>query len=209
MITHKELFDGNAKDRVESEKYAAPGFFQRLKLYRRHRREVGATKGGIEGTAAEETVLGNEEAEVDAEGALRRRRGWGDMEEGEKIDVSATEKLVGEDKEEGGAPGKKQHEEEEPQQLTLLGALVLLAVVTGLVGVTAEWLVDSIDGLASSTGISKEWIGLILLPIVGNAAEHATAVVVARKDKMTLSIGVAVGSSIVSSFLPLWRDMVN
>jgi calcium/proton exchanger cax len=42
---------------------------------------------------------------------------------------------------------------------------------------------------------------VILLPIVGNAAEHATAVSVSVKDKLTLSLGVAVGSSIVSSLL--------
>lgn len=65
---------------------------------------------------------------------------------------------------------------------------------------------DSIDGMTSGGVISKEFVGVILLPIVGNAAEHATAVTVSVKDKLTLSIGVAVGSSIVSIFhvgLPL------
>jgi Ca2+:H+ antiporter len=84
-------------------------------------------------------------------------------------------------------------------ELSLPVTIVLLVVVTVFVAVTAEWLVDSIDGLASGGGISKEFIGLILLPIVGNAAEHATAVTVSVKDKLTLSLGVAVGSSIVSS----------
>lgn len=64
--------------------------------------------------------------------------------------------------------------------------------------VTAEFLVDSIDGMTNSGGISKEFVGVILLPIVGNAAEHATAVTVSVKDKLNLSLGVAVGSSIVS-----------
>jgi len=64
------------------------------------------------------------------------------------------------------------------------------------VAITAEWLVDSIDGLAEGGVISKEFIGVILLPIVGNAAEHVTAVAVSVKDKLTLSLGVAVGSSI-------------
>ena len=59
-------------------------------------------------------------------------------------------------------------------------------------------MVDSISGVTESGRISKEWVGLILLPIVGNAAEHVTAVTVAYKDKLNLSIGVAVGSSIVS-----------
>jgi Ca2+:H+ antiporter len=90
-------------------------------------------------------------------------------------------------------------EDEEIPELSLSVAIILLVVVTTFVAFTAEWLVDSIDGLASGGGISKEFIGLILLPIVGNAAEHVTAVTVSVKDRLTLSLGVAVGSSIVSS----------
>lgn len=52
-------------------------------------------------------------------------------------------------------------------------------------------------------GISRTFVGLILLPIVGNAAEHATAVTVACKDKMDLAIGVAVGSSMQIALLVL------
>lgn len=89
-------------------------------------------------------------------------------------------------------------DDEELPELSVPVTIGLLVIVTVLVAITAEWLVDSIDGLASSGGISKEFIGLILLPIVGNAAEHATAVTVSIKDKLTLSLGVAVGSSIVS-----------
>jgi Ca2+:H+ antiporter len=65
-----------------------------------------------------------------------------------------------------------------------------------LVAVTAEWLVSSIDGMTNTGTINKEFVGIILLPIVGNAAEHATAVAVSVKDKLNLSLGVAVGSSI-------------
>jgi Ca2+:H+ antiporter len=105
--------------------------------------------------------------------------------------------------EERPAPPKPTEEEEEEDEeipeLSLPVTIILLVLVTVFVAVTAEWLVDSIDGLASGGGISKEFIGLILLPIVGNAAEHATAVTVSVKDKLTLSLGVAVGSSIVSS----------
>ncbi|EIN04808.1 Calcium/proton exchanger [Punctularia strigosozonata HHB-11173 SS5] len=93
------------------------------------------------------------------------------------------------------APDHEEVEEETPQMSMLL-SIVVLAIVTVLVAVTAEWLVDSIDGLTEGGGISKTFVGLVLLPIVGNAAEHVTAVTVAVKDKLTLSIGVAVGSSI-------------
>ncbi|KAF9046923.1 calcium/proton exchanger [Hymenopellis radicata] len=87
-------------------------------------------------------------------------------------------------------------DEEETPQLSVGMTIGLLVVVTVLVAVTAEWLVDSIDGMTNKGGISKEFVGVILLPIVGNAAEHLTAVTVSVKDKLNLSLGVAVGSSI-------------
>ncbi|KAJ3797593.1 Sodium/calcium exchanger protein-domain-containing protein [Lentinula aff. detonsa] len=86
--------------------------------------------------------------------------------------------------------------DEEQPQMNLFATVVLLAVVTALVSVTAEWLVDSIDGLTDTGAITQEFVGIILLPIVGNAAEHVTAVTVSVKDKLTLSLGVAVGSTL-------------
>lgn len=84
----------------------------------------------------------------------------------------------------------------EQPQMSVPVSVCLLVAVTVLVAITAEFLVDSIDGMTSGGGITKEFVGVILLPIVGNAAEHVTAVTVSVKDKLTLSIGVAVGSSI-------------
>lgn len=81
-------------------------------------------------------------------------------------------------------------------QLDPWSAGVVLIVVTVLVAVCAEYLVDSIDSIVETAGISRTFIGLILIPIVGNAAEHVTAVVVAYKNKMDLAIGVAIGSSL-------------
>lgn len=75
-------------------------------------------------------------------------------------------------------------------------AVILLLVSTALVAVCAEFLVTSINYLVNNTSVSEAFIGLIILPIVGNAAEHVTAVTVASKNKMDLAIGVAVGSSI-------------
>jgi Ca2+:H+ antiporter len=62
--------------------------------------------------------------------------------------------------------------------------------------VTAEFLIGSIDGLTTDGGISREFVALILLPLVGNAAEHVTAVTVSVKDKIDLSLTIAIGSSI-------------
>lgn len=93
-------------------------------------------------------------------------------------------------------------EPEEPQ-LAIWVAVLTLAISTVLVALNAECLVDSINSITCGGGISKNFVGLILLPIVGNAAEHATAVTVAIKDKMDLAIGVAVGSSMQIALLVL------
>ncbi|KAI2786907.1 hypothetical protein POX_g09303 [Penicillium oxalicum] len=86
--------------------------------------------------------------------------------------------------------------EAEPE-MSRTAAIVMLLLSTGLVAVCAEFLVDAIpEMLKNSPGVSETFIGLIILPIVGNAAEHVTAVSVAMKNKMDLSIGVSVGSSI-------------
>ncbi|KAK0671032.1 putative calcium transporter [Cercophora samala] len=75
--------------------------------------------------------------------------------------------------------------------------ILLLLISTALISLQAEFMISAIEPLlASDTGLSEAFIGLILLPIVGNAAEHLTAVTVALKNKMDLAIGVAVGSSI-------------
>ncbi|XP_014553598.1 hypothetical protein COCVIDRAFT_18528 [Bipolaris victoriae FI3] len=86
-------------------------------------------------------------------------------------------------------------DQEEPEILSPKAAGVALVVVTILVAICAEYLVDSIDSIVESAHISKTFVGLILIPIVGNAAEHVTAVVVAYKGKMDLAINVAIGSS--------------
>lgn len=87
-------------------------------------------------------------------------------------------------------------EEDETPEIPLLASLVLLLVSTALVAVIAEFLVSSINDVVARTSLSEQFVGLIILPIVGNAAEHITAVTVAYKNKMDLSIGIALGSSL-------------
>ncbi|KAJ5545246.1 Sodium/calcium exchanger membrane region [Penicillium sp. DV-2018c] len=95
--------------------------------------------------------------------------------------------------------------EDDPEvpQLSVLTAVLTLVISTAFVGACAEFMVESIDALTATGNIGETFVGLILLPIVGNAAEHATAVTVAMKDKMDLSIGVAVGSSMQIALLVL------
>ncbi|KAH8994882.1 Sodium/calcium exchanger protein-domain-containing protein [Lactarius akahatsu] len=83
---------------------------------------------------------------------------------------------------------------EEKPQLSWTLTFSLLVVVTILIAVAAEWLVKSMDNL--SHRISKEWIALILLPMMSCIAECITAVNVSRRDHLTLSVSVAVGSTI-------------
>jgi calcium/proton exchanger cax len=86
---------------------------------------------------------------------------------------------------------------DDEENISRTTAIFLLLISTGLVAVCAEFMVDSINAVVSgNSGLSEVFIGLIILPIVGNAAEHVTAVTVASKNKMDLAIGVAVGSSI-------------
>ncbi|KAJ3137672.1 hypothetical protein HK100_000445 [Physocladia obscura] len=95
---------------------------------------------------------------------------------------------------------EEEEDEEVPDILTSIAFFGLIGA-TCLIGVCAEFLVDSLDGLSSEAGISHTFIGIIILPIVGNAAEHVTAVSSAMRNKMDLVIGVAVGSSMQVALL--------
>ncbi|KHN98892.1 Sodium/calcium exchanger membrane region [Metarhizium album ARSEF 1941] len=94
------------------------------------------------------------------------------------------------------AASQRLDDDDGEEHLTRWASVILLLVSTGLVAVCAEFLVDSIKEVTETSRVGEIFIGLIILPIVGNAAEHVTAVTVAMKNKMDLAIGVAVGSSI-------------
>ena len=87
-------------------------------------------------------------------------------------------------------------DEEEETEMSFGSAMAGLVGVTAIITKLSEYLVDSIDGFCTESGISRTFVGLIIIPIVGNAVEHATAVSVAMKDKMDLAMGVAVGSCV-------------
>ena len=85
--------------------------------------------------------------------------------------------------------------EDEHANMSKKEAIVLLIGATVLLGWMAEILVHSVSDAAESLSLSPLFIGVILLPFFGNAAEHFTAVTVAKRDKMDLSFAIAVGSS--------------
>ncbi|KAF9243521.1 Sodium/calcium exchanger protein-domain-containing protein [Melanogaster broomeanus] len=79
-------------------------------------------------------------------------------------------------------------------RLSLFMTLLLLILVTIMVSFNAEDLVESLDGI--STSIEKQWIGLVLLPAVSSIPECITAMNASAKDQLSLSVSVAVGSTI-------------
>jgi Ca2+:H+ antiporter len=94
----------------------------------------------------------------------------------------------------GQQPRPAEEADEPPMSQT--ASIILLLASTGLVAICAEFLVGSIQHLVQNSPLSEAFIGLIILPIIGNAAEHVTAVTVAAKNKVDLALGVSLGSSI-------------
>jgi len=87
-------------------------------------------------------------------------------------------------------------EVEEASEMSAVAAGSALLIVTVVTSFCADYLVASIEETAERYSIPKPFIGLILLPLVANAAEHVTSIWMAMKNKMELTIGVCVGSSI-------------
>jgi len=85
--------------------------------------------------------------------------------------------------------------EEEEAEIGMWEAVTWLAVLTLWVSVLSEYLVNAIEGASDSLNLPVAFISVILLPIVGNAAEHASAIMFAMKDKLDITLGVAIGSS--------------
>ncbi|ULA65771.1 MAG: Ca(2+)/H(+) antiporter [Nitrospira sp.] len=80
-------------------------------------------------------------------------------------------------------------------------SVVVLTVVTALIAVMSELLVGAIEPTAHKLGLTQVFVGVILVALVGNAAEHSTAVLMAMKNKMDLAYGIAVGSSLQIALL--------
>ncbi|HKQ59351.1 MAG TPA: calcium/proton exchanger, partial [Candidatus Eisenbacteria bacterium] len=75
-------------------------------------------------------------------------------------------------------------------------AALVLAIATAAVAWMSEMLVGAVQEAAHTVGVSEVFIGVIVVAVIGNAAEHSTAVLVAMKNKMDLAMNIAIGSSI-------------
>lgn len=80
-------------------------------------------------------------------------------------------------------------------------SVTVLTVVTCLVALMSEMLIGALEPAAHRLGLTQVFVGVILVALVGNAAEHSTAVMVAVKNKMDLAYGIAVGSSLQIALL--------
>ena len=88
------------------------------------------------------------------------------------------------------------HGTHEHPTMSIKDAWILLILSTAFVGWMAHILVHNLEGAVHDLGVPELFVGVILLPFFGNAAEHFAAVIVAGKDKMDLAIAIAIGSSV-------------
>lgn len=79
---------------------------------------------------------------------------------------------------------------------SLRTSLITLVLVTVFLGIISEIFTGSVEGMSETLGLNEAFVGLILIPIIGNAAEHSTAVVMAMKNKMDTAIEVSIGSTL-------------
>jgi Ca2+:H+ antiporter len=79
---------------------------------------------------------------------------------------------------------------------SLRHSLIILVIAVGLIVYLSEVLVGAVEPVTEQLGLSEFFLGIVLIPLVGNVAEHLVAVQVAIKNKMDLSLSIAIGSSL-------------
>jgi Ca2+:H+ antiporter len=92
--------------------------------------------------------------------------------------------------------GAHAHAEENMRHWSRGKAIVILLIATAVVAMLSEFLVGTIENVRDSVGLTEVFVGVIVVAIVGNAAEHSSAILMAMKNKMDLTVGIAIGSSL-------------
>lgn len=85
---------------------------------------------------------------------------------------------------------------EESAKWSLKKAIIVLILATVIIAFESEILVQAVEPMTHALGLSEFFVGIILIPIIGNAAEHSTAIVMAMKNEMDVAIEIAIGSSL-------------
>ena len=87
-------------------------------------------------------------------------------------------------------------EEGHESKWSLKKSIAILIIATVIIAIESEFLVGGIEDITSKLGLSEFFVGIILIPIIGNAAENSTAITMALKNKMDVAIEIALGSSL-------------
>jgi Ca2+:H+ antiporter len=95
-----------------------------------------------------------------------------------------------------GAEWTRMEAEEGAHAWSIRKALSVLLIATAFVALVSEFLVGAIEQARETLGLTEVFVGVIVVAIVGNAAEHSSAILMAIRNKMDISIGIAVGSSL-------------
>jgi len=86
--------------------------------------------------------------------------------------------------------------EEHGVQWSVSKSVIVLVVATGFVALISEFLVGAVEAARETLGLTEVFVGVIVVAIIGNAAEHSSAILMAMRNKMDLSLGIALGSSL-------------
>src|SRR6185437_13736663 len=84
----------------------------------------------------------------------------------------------------------------DPPVWTIRRTIIVLVLVAGGLGWMSELLVGATESTVETLGFSSVFVGLVLIPIIGNAAEHSSAIVMARRNRMDIAASIAIGSSV-------------
>jgi Ca2+:H+ antiporter len=95
-----------------------------------------------------------------------------------------------------GDPQDDGEDRKEAHRWSVSQSLFVLIIATSLVALMSEFLVGAVEAARATLGLTEVFVGVIVIAVIGNAAEHSTAIVMAMKNKMALSVGIAVGSSL-------------
>ena len=95
-----------------------------------------------------------------------------------------------------GDPQDDGEDRKEAHGWSVSKSLFVLIGATSLVALMSEFLVGAVEAARATLGLTEVFVGVIVIAVIGNAAEHSTAIVMAMKNKMALSLGIAVGSSL-------------
>ncbi|MBI4857967.1 MAG: calcium/proton exchanger [Acetobacterium woodii] len=88
------------------------------------------------------------------------------------------------------------HEDGGTAKWSLKKAIMVLVGATVLIAIESEFFISAVEPMTQTVGLSEFFVGIILVPLIGNAAEHSTAVVMAHKNKMDVAVEIAIGSSL-------------